>query len=108
MSCEFHLDLSDECICLLKNDLNNCCIKCKDYTEEITMEGEMITPCEVRYYDEIHNSPKVLVMHDEQGDRLYGKQIWHPARPIGRPRLSRRIIAAWWILTNRAIAVRWF
>lgn len=68
----------------------------------------MKTPLEVRYYEELHNSPKIMVMHDEQGDRMYGRQLWHPARPIGRPSVFRRFVAAWWVFKNRAIAVRWF
>jgi len=68
----------------------------------------MITPSEVYYLQELQNSPSVFVKHDEEGDRCSGAGRWHPAKHIGGHFLKHRLIAAWWILTNRAVAVRWF
>lgn len=62
----------------------------------------------------LNEQPRVQVVHYAENDlgceHLYGQQAWHPAKPtawIGM-NLRYRIRAAWYVLTNRAVAVRWF
>ena len=64
--------------------------------------------------DTLNAQPKVKVKHDDPKAKdlphLYGKHIWHPAKPICWCGMSlrRRIRAAWYVLMNRAVAVRWY
>jgi len=62
----------------------------------------------MKYLDEVIKGPLTEVFIEGPPYQIMGEKTWQPAKPIGGVRFKQRIKDAWYILTNRAVAVRWY
>lgn len=60
--------------------------------------------------NELNNSPMTPVVKGGVTTNTKGETEWHPAKPIAWSgmKLCNRIKAAWLVLKNEAVAVRWY